>query len=131
MPDNKKIRSCRILVVDDNEDAADAMAAVLTAMGHQASFVTSSLDVLEAARKTMPEVFFLDIGMPDVDGWGLSRVLRADTQFKESFIVAITGHGLPSDRVKSREAGFDAHVTKPAEPELLESILRQYLGSSV
>jgi CheY-like chemotaxis protein len=117
--DNKQ-RSRRILVVDDNPDTAESFARVLRAMGHEVESVTDPLDALPAARRVQPELVFLDIGMPLLDGYELARALR------KAFgcIVAVTGHGMPEDRPRARVAGFDAHVTKPVDPDVIESIVK-------
>jgi CheY-like chemotaxis protein len=121
--DNKQ-RSRRILVVDDNPDTAESFARVLHAMGHEVESVTDPLDALPAARRVQPELVFLDIGMPLLDGYELARALRKAFGFEKIRIVAVTGHGMPEDRARARVAGFDAHVTKPADPDIIESIVK-------
>jgi CheY-like chemotaxis protein len=121
--DNKR-RPRRILVVDDNPDTAESFALVLRAMGHEVESVTDPLDALPAARRVAAELVFLDIGMPLLDGYELARALRKAFGFEKIHIVAVTGHGMPEDRARARVAGFDAHVTKPADPDVIESIVK-------
>lgn len=114
----------RILVVDDLHDSALSLALVLQHMGHTAEFVTDSWQALEAARRLRPELVFLDIGMPGIDGYALARMFRQEFGFEALRLVALTAWDGDQDRVESRRAGFDAHVAKPADPATLDSILK-------
>lgn len=113
----------RILVVDDSRDAAESFALVLQSMGHYAEFVTDPCVALPAARNMRAELVFVDIGMPTINGYELAGVFRAESGLEHMRIVAVTGYGKDEDRVRSRMAGFDAHVAKPADPAVIESIL--------
>jgi CheY-like chemotaxis protein len=114
----------RILVVDDLHDSAMSFALVLRQMGHTAQFVSNPLHALEAARRLRPELVFLDIGMPGIDGYSLARIMREEFGFDALRLVALTAWGGDDDRAESRRAGFDAHVTKPVDPATIESILK-------
>ena len=114
----------RILVVDDLHDSALSLALVLQRMGHTTEFVTDPWKALEAARRLRPDLVFLDIGMPGIDGYALARMFRQEFGFEALRLVALTAWGRDEDRAASRQAGFDAHVTKPAEPETIDSILK-------
>jgi len=114
----------RILVVDDLHDSAMSLALVLQRLGHTAEFVTDSWKALEVARRLRPELVFLDIGMPEINGYALARMLRQEFGFEAVKIVALTAWDRDEDRAESRRAGFDAHVAKPADPETIESILK-------
>ncbi len=81
---------------------------------------------MEAARSFCPGIAFLDLGMPRVDGYALARMFRITAELKPTILVALSGHGDPKDRERARRAGFDAHVLKPAEAPLVESILAQF-----
>lgn len=116
--------SKRILVVDDLHDSALSLALVLQHMGHTAEFVTDPWKALEAARRLHPELVFLDIGMPGIDGYALARMFRQEFGFEALRLVALTAWDGDKDRIESRRAGFDAHVAKPADPATLESILK-------
>ncbi|HYD83024.1 MAG TPA: ATP-binding protein, partial [Opitutus sp.] len=116
--------SRRILVVDDNADAADSLGMLLEHMGHQVHVVNDGESALAAARAGRPDVMFLDISMPGMDGYTVASRLRMDPRLAKTRIVAMTGHGQEDDRRKSREAGFDAHVVKPVAPESLGELLK-------
>lgn len=114
----------RALIVDDNYDVADSFARVLQAMGCEATFVTDPFIAVETAGRIEAEIVFLDLGMPGIDGYELARSLRSRYGWQGIQIVAVTGYGSKEDLVRSRMAGFDAHVVKPVSPELVESMLK-------
>ena len=114
----------RVLVVEDNLDTGQSFARLLQLMGHEAEFISDPLQVMDTARRFKPEVVFLDIGLPVVDGYELARNLRGEFGFDKLRIVAITAYNTEQDRVRSRQSGFDAHVGKPADLAVIESILR-------
>jgi CheY-like chemotaxis protein len=121
----------KVLVVDDNVDAATSLAAILARIhGQDVRVAHDGLSALEAASKFGPDVVFLDIGMAGIDGYEVARRLRAQPEFKEILIVALTGWGQASDRRLSEEAGFDRHVVKPIEPEVLRSLLSMAQASA-
>src|SRR5438105_2159794 len=103
----------RILVVDDEVDTAESFARLLQAMGHEAQFITDPLDALSAARALRPELVFLDIGMPLITGYELARLFRKAYGLDSIRLVALTAYKSEDHRAQSRQAGFDAHVTKP------------------
>ncbi len=116
----------RILLVDDNVDAAQTLAALLEAAGHAVQTVNDPRAALAAAVTQAPEVFILDIGMPDIDGHALARQLRAQPALSEAVYIALTGYGQASDRASSHDAGFDHHLVKPVDPaQLLAALDRQ------
>lgn len=119
----------RVLVVDDLPDSAESLARLLAAMGHEARFVTQASKALEAARQMRPQLVFLDLGMPEINGHQLARLFRAEFGFEALRLVAITGWGRTEDRAASRQAGFDAHVQKPAEADVIDSIIKTVLGA--
>ena len=123
-PDRK-----RILVVDDLHDSALSLALVLQRIGHTAEFVTDPWKALETARRLRPDLVFLDIGMPGIDGYALARMFRQEFGFEAVRLVALTAWGRDEDRAASRQAGFDAHVTKPAELATIHSILKTIFDS--
>lgn len=117
--------SRRIIVADDDLDTVEALAMLLRALGHHVDVATRPAAVLELAARTRPELIFLDIGMPEMDGWELARRLRERLGQDAARIVAVTGRGAKEDYVRSRRAGFDAHVQKPVDMAILQSILAQ------
>ena len=118
----------RILVVDDLQDSALSLTLVLRRLGHTAEFVTDPWEAIEAVRRLRPELVFLDIGMPEINGYALARMLRQEFGFDAVKLVALTAWDRDDDRAESRRAGFDAHVAKPADAETIESILKTVFG---
>jgi signal transduction histidine kinase len=116
-------RARRVLVVDDNVDAADSLALLLRLGGHEVATAQDGPAAIEAARRQPPEVVFLDIGLPGMDGYEVARRLRADPATAGTRLVALTGWGADEDRRRSHDAGFDLHLTKPVEAEAIERVL--------
>jgi CheY-like chemotaxis protein len=113
----------RVLVVDDNVDAARTLEMLLKSLGHEARVAHNGAEALIAAQDYIPDVVLLDIGMPDLDGYEVARRLRAMHKGAALRIIAITGWGQEADREKSREAGFDVHLVKPVEAAELARVL--------
>jgi PAS domain S-box-containing protein len=113
----------RILVVDDNQDAADTLAMLLEADGARASAVYDGLSALAALAALRPHTVMLDLGMPDMDGFEVARRIRADPAWSGVRIVALTGWGQEGDRERTRGAGFDFHLTKPVDLHMLHAWL--------
>ncbi|MBA2722202.1 MAG: response regulator [Methylibium sp.] len=115
----------RLMVVDDNADAATTLAGVLEAQGHVVDVNHDPVDALARAPEVAPDAFILDIGMPVMDGYELARRLRGLPVGHRAVIIALTGYGQPEDRLRSRHAGFDYHLVKPLDADLLASVLGQ------
>ncbi len=113
----------RLLVVDDNRDAADSLAMLLRLQGHEVRVAHDGLAALELAEGYRPEMVFLDIGMPGMDGYEVARRLRRQPGLENIRLAALTGWGQAEDRRRTAEAGFDHHLVKPVEPNALESLL--------
>ena len=116
-------QASRVLVVDDNMDAADMLAVMLQMFGHDVQAVYSGQSALETAVESQPDFVLLDIGLPDIDGYEVARRLREQPRTKDVRLIAVTGYGQDSDRQRSQEAGFDHHLVKPVEAEKLEDLL--------
>jgi CheY-like chemotaxis protein len=114
----------KVLLVDDNVDAATTLAAMLDMLDYRTRTVHSGLDVLPAAQAFEPDVVLLDIGLPGLSGYDVARQLRADPQVAQTWIIAVTGWGAEADRQRGRDAGFDHHLTKPVNVEELLALLR-------
>jgi PAS domain S-box-containing protein len=121
----------RILVVDDNIDAARTLEFLLKSLGHEVAVAHEGVQAIEAATQFRPQVALLDIGMPGMSGYDLARRLRALWPEQALRIVAITGWGQEVDRQRSQEAGFDLHLVKPVELHQLQSALAGTNGSTV
>jgi CheY-like chemotaxis protein len=115
----------RVLVVDDNEDAAQTLGALLRAQGHDVCVFFNARDALEACIEKLPDVCFLDLNMPFMDGFALAQKLRMLPGGAALRLVAVTGMGRQEDHARSREAGFDVHLTKPADPDVVLRIAAQ------
>jgi PAS domain S-box-containing protein len=113
----------RILVVDDNVDAAESLALLLRLQGQVVRVAHDGPSALATAQAFQPEMVFLDIGMPGMDGYEVAQHLRQQPGLEHVMLVALTGWGQEEDRRRSREAGFDKHLIKPVEPEVLHRVL--------
>jgi PAS domain S-box-containing protein len=113
----------KILVVDDNEDAASMLAMLLEASGHRVMVEHSSRAGLERARQEAPQVCILDIGLPEMNGIELAKRLRAQPETAHSLLIAVTGYGQDQDREQTSAAGFDHHLVKPADVKQLAAII--------
>ncbi|EAR21039.1 PAS domain S-box protein [Nitrococcus mobilis] len=120
-------RPRRILIVDDNVDAAKMSALLLRAWGHEARVVHDGPSALQEASGFQPHLILLDIGLPHMDGYEVARRIRRDAQSKNVRIVAVTGYGQDTDRQRSQEAGFDAHLVKPVASTELKELLAGFL----
>ena len=118
-----KLAGRRILVIDDNLDAAETLALVLKTLGAEVRVADSGFSGLDVYRAYRPEVVLLDIGMPGMDGYEVARRIRADASGSRTSLVALTGWGQDEHRQKAREAGFDHHLVKPAEIPALQALL--------
>ena len=116
-------QTSRVLVVDDNMDAADMLVMMLQMSGHEVQAAYFGQTALEIAVEYQPDVVLLDIGLPDMDGYEVARHLRQQPQTKDVWLIAMTGYGQDSDRQRSQEAGFDHHLVKPVDPEKLQDLL--------
>jgi CheY-like chemotaxis protein len=119
----------RILVVDDNRDAASSLAMVLRSGGHTVVTAGSGEEGLEAGSRLQPEVVLLDIGMPGLSGYDVARRVRYTPWGKLALLVALTGWGQKEDVERALAAGFDFHMTKPADPDRIERLVSEFLGS--
>ena len=113
----------RILVVDDNLDAAEGLAMLLSLRGHEVATAYDGQSAIDQARELQPDVVLLDIGLPRLDGFEVARRLREEHTSRPMLLVALTGYGQERDRVRAREAGFDHHLLKPVRLEMLEGLL--------
>jgi PAS domain S-box-containing protein len=116
-------RSLVVLVVEDNRDAREMLHAWLEELGHRVHTASDGIEGLALARHVRPDVALVDIGLPGLDGYQVAENLRASSEGQRTLLVAITGYGRPEDSARAREAGFDAHLVKPVQPEMLARLI--------
>ena len=113
----------RVLIVEDNDDARETLRTLLELWHHTVSEAADGPSGIEAALLFQPDVAIIDVGLPGLDGYAVARYLRASGGSKRTRLVALTGYGSPKDALRAREAGFDAHLVKPVDPDRLAQIL--------
>jgi two-component system, sensor histidine kinase len=122
--------SCRrVLLVEDNPDGREMLRILLQAWGHRVEVAPDGLEGIRLALSWKPDAALLDIGLPGVDGYEVARQLR-DTLGERIFLIALTAYGTAEDRRRAREAGFDVHMTKPADLTTLAALLRRGVSHS-
>jgi PAS domain S-box-containing protein len=117
--------SRKVLIADDNRDAATSLAMLLEMAGHETRVVFDGQSAIEAAEEYHPHVMLVDIGMPKLNGYEVARILRARPWASDSLLVALTGWGQEADRQRALAAGFDRHLVKPVSEETLTSVLKE------
>lgn len=122
-------RALRVLVVDDYPDTAESMALLLRLEGHEVDIALDGPEALRIARAVHPDVVLLDITLPGMNGWEVARQLRAMSWGRRPLLIAVTAHGFEDDLRRCRDAGFDFHLVKPADPIELECLLHESAGS--
>jgi PAS domain S-box-containing protein len=117
----------RVLIADDNQDAADSISMLLQMAGHEVTVAYDGQQALESIETLRPEIALLDIGMPGLDGFEVARRVRLDIRIRNTLLIAVTGWGQASDKARALAAGFDLHFTKPVEPTALIDLLGEKL----
>jgi CheY-like chemotaxis protein len=120
-------RPVRVLIVDDNADNAEALAAYLELEGCEAGIATGAMEALERFASFAPHVAVLDIGMPQMDGYELAARLRASDAGRSCRLIAVTGYATSDDRERAEAAGFETHLAKPVD---LDALVRAVRGAS-
>jgi DNA-binding response OmpR family regulator len=115
----------RVLVVEDNEDAAESVRCLLSQCGYQVMVAHTGQEGVTTARKLQPHVVLCDIGLPDADGYSVASVLRQGDN-GNARIIAVTGHGSTMDRRRALAAGFDEHLVKPVDPRVLLDAIHMF-----
>jgi PAS domain S-box-containing protein len=118
---------CKVLVVDDNRDAADSLALILEMSGHTVSVAHSGQEALEVGSREQPAAVILDIGMPDMSGYDVAGQIRGKPWGRNAFLLAVTGWGQDNDKQLARSAGFDQHLTKPVDADQVEELLARFI----
>ena len=126
-PAQRSGKTSRVLVVDDNVDAADMLVMMLQMFGHDVKAAYSGQAALETAVAYQPDFILLDIGLPDMNGYEVAQHLRQEQQIKNVRLIAMTGYGQDADRQRSMEAGIDLHLVKPVDPKKLQELLETWV----
>jgi DNA-binding response OmpR family regulator len=113
----------RILIIEDNRDAADTLGEILKLLGHEVRIAYSGLEGVHMASDWSPTIVLSDIGLPELDGFEVARELRGRKETAEVKLVALSAYGTEEDRRRARQAGFDYYITKPADLDDLERLL--------
>jgi PAS domain S-box-containing protein len=124
------VRRGRVLVADDNRDAAESLGLVLRFMGYEVSIAYGGAEALAIAARERPRAAIIDIGMPGMSGHEVARRMRLEAWGRHAVLVALTGWGQDSDKQAARAAGFDDHLTKPVDPDDVEAVLSRLLGDA-
>jgi len=114
-----------ILIVEDNADASETLRLLLELEGHRVEVASAGEQGVALAQARPFSVGLIDIGLPDFDGYEVARRIRALPDVGKLFLVALTGYGQPDDRIRAQEAGFDAHIVKPVDPDDLIKVLNR------
>jgi signal transduction histidine kinase/ActR/RegA family two-component response regulator len=122
-------RNFKILVVDDNKDAANTMQLILEGSGHMCDVAYDGPSAIQKAEGVKPDIILLDIGLPGMDGYEVAQYLRTKSTIREVVIFALTGYGYDKDRKRSEEVGIDLHLVKPVEPNALENWIQSSKGT--
>jgi CheY-like chemotaxis protein len=117
----------RVLIVDDNKDAADTLAQLLQLEGHETQAAYSSREALENAQKFGPDIMLLDIGLPGMNGYEVAKALRSQPGANHLCLIAVTGYGRPIDREFALTAGFDDHLMKPLDIAALRRAMEELI----
>jgi CheY-like chemotaxis protein len=123
--------SWRILVTDDSQDGADSLAFLLKAAGHEVWTAYDGRTAIRMAEELKPDVILLDIGMPEVSGYDVARAIRREAWGRNMRLIALTGWGQAEHRRRSIEVGFDDHLVKPVELDVLENLLQMGITSPI
>ncbi len=115
--------SRKVLVIEDNVDAAETLREVLLAWGHSVEIAFDGRSGLEKARTFRPEIVLCDIGLPKMDGYEVARAIRSDSALASTYLVAVTGYATAEDQREAADAGFDRHIAKPASIDAIEEAL--------
>jgi CheY-like chemotaxis protein len=126
MPSNQRSEILRILVVEDDEATARTTAATERWYGYEVQTAPDGPTALQAAQARPPDVVLLDLGLPGMDGFEVAKRLREHGGPKRPFLIAITGYGQRSDRLRSGQAGIDLHLVKPTDPDVLGRLLARF-----
>ena len=118
-----RARSSRVLVIEDNPDAAETLREMLEMWGHEVDVADNGRRGVERARAFRPDIILCDIGLPEMDGYEVARAIRCDPTHASAVLVALTGYALPDDQRRAADAGFEFHIAKPVSVPQIEDVL--------
>lgn len=118
-------KSRRILVIDDNEDAAQTLGMVLEMSGHEVHLAYDGEQAVAMARDLKPQIALVDIGLPKLNGYGVAQSIRAEPWGEKMMLIALTGWGQDDDKRRALAAGFNFHLTKPVDPDQVDALIAQ------
>lgn len=113
----------QILVVDDDVDVAESVAAIVEVWGHRVTTIYDGFELLDSSLRLLPDVILLDLGLPGMNGYQAAAIVRQERLLDRTRLVALTGWGSAAHKQASRDAGFDFHLTKPVSPDSLKEVL--------
>lgn len=116
----------KILMIDDNQDFAEIMCELMEMLGHEASFATKGSEGIVKAKQFQPDVIICDIGLPEMNGYEVAQLIRSDHGLKDIFLIALSGYTSQDDHARSMAAGFDRHLAKPVDIDIIENILAEF-----
>jgi CheY-like chemotaxis protein len=123
-------RPCRVLVIDDNADIVESVAAVMRLLGHDVVTAPDGESGMEAGRTFAPHLVLMDVGLPGKDGYETARLMRAEPWGAQALLAAMTGWAREADRMQAEDAGFDAHVAKPVDLRTLRGLVTRAVAAS-
>lgn len=118
-------KSLNILIIEDNIDLANIMCEILGLLGHNASAANNGSEGIAKAKELSPNVIICDIGLPDMSGYELAKIIRKNPSLKDTYLIAASGYAQPEYVERSKEAGFNIHLAKPVEFATLEMVLKE------
>jgi CheY-like chemotaxis protein len=123
-------RCRRVLVVEDNQDAQEALRCLLELWGHEAIVAVDGTSGIQCALAHRPDVALVDLGLPTLDGYEVAKQIRAALGTSSPLMIALTGYGAPEQRAQALAAGFDLHLVKPVDPDRLATLLEEYSATA-
>lgn len=118
-------KTLKVLIIDDNKDLTEIMCDLIGFLGHKTICSQDGKDGIAMAKEHHPDIIICDIGLPVMDGYEVAQQLRKDDEIKETFLIALSGYAGAEDRKRSREAGFDRHLAKPADISAIERVIAE------
>lgn len=122
-PDDESNKSLKILMIDDNKDLAKIICELISLLDYETESVHNGTDGIAKARELRPDVIICDIGLPDMSGYEVAKMIHREAELKDTFLIALSGYAQSEDIERSKEAGFDRHLAKPVSLETLQMVL--------